>query len=333
MSRRSIKNYKFFYSTGEFKGARNFKMPKTTRGLVIEFAILVFLNLLDLGTDIAVYSEAQISRDRYKGLIKSPDYKSNFTKGFQFCTNSEWNKRDYQDKIDSFGRVVDVYLFFLFASAVILVCYMVVFVWFILKCKREEYYLIENPEKLADIKFTFGALLSFALDVPGASIAVYLYSERWGATGFLCWECAQDGQCNDKRVFAKRTYVIIAALAFNFLSLSIISLWKGVTTFYRWSKTDKVDCWPVRGCVSMFVGCIYTVIMLTPSLGVFKYKFFVMPSQRNNVFAEFTDSLFMIGLLGWIILMVVGCCFPLLRMIRLGPSNNPDRKGYGGIPL
>ena len=308
-------------------------MPKTVKGLVIEFGILVFLNLLDLGTDLAVYSEAQISRDRYNKLVHSNSYRANFTRGYQFCTSSEWDRRDYQDKIQVFGRVVDVYLFFLFISAIVFVCYMIVFIWFIIKCSREQYYLIENTDKLADIKFTFGALLSFSLNVPGACIAVYLYSERWGATGFLCWECAQDPVCNDKRVFAKRTYITLAVIACNFLGLVIISLWKGITTFYRWSKTDKVDCWPVRGCVSLFVGCIFTVIMITPSLGVFKYKFFMLPSQKKNVFAEFTDSLFMIGLLGWVILAVVGCCFPLLRLIRIGPSNNSDKKGYGGLPL
>ncbi len=308
-------------------------MPKTIKGLAIEFGILVFLNVLDIGTDIGVYSEAQISRDRYEKFLDSDDYVLNSTKGYQFCSNSEWDKRDYQDKIKTFGRVVDIYLFFLFVSATVLVCYIIAFTWFIIKSSREQYYLIENPDKLADIKFTFGALLSFSLNVPGACIAVYLYSERWGANGFLCWECAQDPSCNDKRVFRKRAYIVLVVLAFNYLGLVIISLWKGITTFYRWSKTDKVDCWPIRGCVSLFVGCIFTVIMIAPSLGVFKYKFFMLPSQKKNVFAEFTDSLFMIGLLGWVILAVVGCCFPLLRLIRIGGGNNPDKKGYGGLPL
>eukprot|EP00794_Sanderia_malayensis_P004888 gene4888-5528_t len=308
-------------------------MPKTTKGLAIEFGLLVFLNILDLGTDVAVYSEAQISRDRYKKLIQSDSYVVNFTKGYQFCTNSEWDKRDYQDKIESFGRGVDVYLFFLFVSAIIMICYFVTFIWFMIKCSREQHYLLENTDKLADIKFTFGALLSFALNVPGACIAVYLYTERGSAKGFLCWECAQDPSCDDKRVFARRAYIPLAVLVINYLGLVVISLWKGITTFYRWSKTDKVDCWPIRGCVSLFVGCIFTVIMIAPSLGVFKYKFFMLPSQQGNVFAEFTDSLFMIGLLGWVILAVIGCCFPLLRLIRIGTSNNPDRKGYGGLPI
>ena len=307
-------------------------MAKTIKGLVVEFIILVCLNALDIGTDFAVYSEAQIARNRFKETLKTPNYISNSTKPYSFCANPEydphvalWDKRDFKDKVDNYGTIIDVYLFFLFVSGGVFTCYIIAYMWFLIKSSRNEDFLEDNRDKLIDIKFWFGAALSMVLNVPGASIAVALYAERWGARGLLCWECAQDPTCNDKRVFSERTSVVLACLACNFLGLVIISLWKGMTTFYRWSKTDKVDCWPVRGCVSLFVGCIFVVIMLAPSLGVFKYKFFMLPSQKGNVFADFTDSLFMIGMLGWIILAVVGCCFPLLQCIRIGPSKGQDK--------
>ena len=188
----------------------------------------------------------------------------------------------------------------------------------------------ENRDNIVRVKFTFGFILSFVLDIPGSCLAVALYSMRHGEQGLHCWDCAQDVTCSKKQELEHRIYLSQVVVVVMFFGLLVVSLWKGITTFYRWSKTDKVDCWQLRGCVALFVGTYYAVIILTPALGLFKYRYFMLPSQKENVFANFTDSLFMIGMLGWVIFMVVGCCFPLLRCIRIGSPANliGNKKNY-----
>ena len=143
---------------------------------------------------------------------------------------------------------------------------------------------------------------------------------RSGSRGLHCWDCAQDSECTKKQKLEFRMWLSQLSLVFMFLGMFIVSIWKGITTFYRWSKTDKVDCWQLRGCVSLFVGTFYVVVIFTPALGVFKYVFFRLPSEADNVFTETANSLFLIGTIGWIILMVIGCCYPLFKCVHSGST-------------
>jgi len=303
-------------------------MSIDVNGLVREFLLIVFLYMFDIGTQFATYSEAEKARTRYDSWMSGSRYVENGTREFEFCKNTDWNRRDYKEKVSQFADVVDLYLAFLLLAGSILVCYILVYVWFVLRSLHRAIYLEENRDRIVKVKFTFGFLLSFFLDIPGSCITVGLYSMRCGSAGLHCWDCAQDAGCTDKRELRHRVYISQVVVVVMFFGLCMVSLWKGITTFYRWSKTDRVDCWQLRGCVALFVGTYYVMIVLTPALAVFKYKFFMLPSQKENVFANFTDSLFMVGLLGWIIFSVVGCCFPLVKCLRDGtnPNTPPDAK-------
>ena len=290
------------------------------KGLVREFILIITLYCLDIGTEFGCFSEIHVSRIRYqKWLLPDANYQHNYTAGFGVCKSSDWDKEEFEAKVNSYAALTDAYLFFLIISGCIFICYALAYIWFVLRAWYRSEYIAENRQSILRIKFFFGFLLSFALDIPGSCMAVVLYSMRYGERGLHCWDCAQDvTRCTKKQELEHRQYISELVIVLMFLTLLIVSIWKGITTFYRWSKTDKVDCWQLRGCVALFVGAYYVVIILTPALGIFKYMFFRLPSQVNNVFAEFTNSLFMIGMLGWIIFMVVGCCYPLLKCIRVG---------------
>ena len=44
----------------------------------------------------------------------------NGTREFEFCTNTDWNRRDYKEKVSLFGDVVDIYLAFLLLAGKII---------------------------------------------------------------------------------------------------------------------------------------------------------------------------------------------------------------------
>jgi len=298
-------------------------MAIDVKGLLREFLLILFLYALDLGTEFACYTEIYQSKSQYeKWLLPDHTYVYNNTKEFGICTKDTfWDKEAYEDKLGLYEGLLDAYLFFLVISAVIFLCYSLAYLWFVLRSWHRAAFIEENRDHIVQVKFAFGFLLSFSLDIPGSCMAVVLYSMRQGITGLHCWDCSQDPQCFKPQELVHREYISRVVIVVMFFGLLIVSLWKGITTFYRWSKTDKVDCWQLRGCVALFVGTYYVAIILTPALGIFKYEFFRLPSQSGNVFADFTDSLFMVGLLGWLIFMVVGCCFPIIRCIRIGSAS------------
>lgn len=297
-------------------------MTIDVKGLVREYLLIIFLYSLDLGTEFAVYTENIKARTRYEKWLKDDyKYQLNRTTNFGICKSANWDKKDYEKKVGLYGGLLDTYLFFLVISGAIFLCYLLAYLWFVLRSWHRAIYIEENRDHVVRVKFAFGFILSFALDIPGSCLAVILYSLRQGERGLHCWDCAQDVEkCVNKHELEENIYFSRIVVVLMLFSLVIVSIWKGITTFYRWSKTDKVDCWQIRGCVALFVGVFYVVIVMTPSLGVFKYEFFMLPSQKANVFAQFTDSLFMIGMLGWIIFLVIGCCFPIIKCIRIGSS-------------
>ena len=300
-------------------------MAVDEKGLIREYILIIILYCFDIGTEIACYAEVQRSRGRYQSWLEKDYPYSNRTTNFGICTKGGWNKEDFTEKVELYASLIDAYLFFLIISGLVFMCYILAYLWFVLRAwhHRSSSYVEKNRDHIVQVKFTFGFIMSFVLDIPGSCLAVVLYSMRHGVEGLHCWDCAQDVKnCVKKQVMEDRQQLSQSVVGIMFFGLLIVSLWKGITTFYRWSKTDKVDCWQLRGCVALFVGSYYAVIILTPSLGVFKYEFFLLPSQKENVFANFTDSLFMIGMLGWLIFLVIGCCFPLLKCIRIGSPGN-----------
>ena len=295
-------------------------MAIDVKGLFREFLLIIFLYCLDLGTGFGCYSEIYKSRSQYQQWLK-PDhnYVYNNTKEFGPCKEGTfWDREIYERELKLYSRLSDAYLFFLVISGAVFLCYILAYLWFVLRSWHKPTFLEDNRDHIVKVKFTFGFILSFTLDIPGSCIAVFLYHMRHGERGLHCWDCSQDVTCDKVLEFLFRQKISRSVIILMFFGLVLVSLWKGITTFYRWSKTDKVDCWQLRGCVALFVGTYYVAIILTPALGVFKYEFFKLPSQHGNVFANFTDSLFMIGLLGWLIFMVIGCCFPIIRYIRIG---------------
>ena len=111
---------------------------------------------------------------------------------------------------------------FIFYPGSILVCYILVYVWFVLRSLHRAIYLEENRDRIVKVKFTFGFLLSFFLDIPGSCITVGLYSMRCGSAGLHCWDCAQDAGCTDKRELRHRVYISQVVVVVMFFGLCMV---------------------------------------------------------------------------------------------------------------
>ena len=295
---------------------------KFNKGLTREFIFFLIIYGLDLGMDIGMFFDAVYSHSNYAAIMKRnvSDYKVNHTRSILFCSTGPWIRKDFTKKIDHFEGIMYTYSFFICVGALLTTGFLCSYVWMLYQTTVSPEFIIEKRELYVDIKFWFGFLASMIYDIPASVLAVELYSERSGAAGFLCWECAQDKHCNDKEILQERQEKLLLLIVFNMVAFVIVSLYKGVTTFYRWSKIDNMRnlrCSEIRSCPARLAGSNYAIIMLKPSLGLLKFKFVSLSSNSGSIFAGVTESLFLIGGLGWAVFSVIAFCCPLLRYITI----------------
>ena len=122
-------------------------MTIDVKGLVREYLLIFILYSLDLGTEFAVYTENITERGKYeKWLNDDYSYQFNRTTGYGICKSADWDKTDYQNKVDLYGRVLDTYLFFLVISGAIFLCYLLAYLWFVLRSWHRAQYIEENRD-------------------------------------------------------------------------------------------------------------------------------------------------------------------------------------------
>ena len=287
------------------------------RGLLRDFVLTFIFYGFDLGTHFGVLIEAQINYNGYKNLLDNSGYKENVgNKSFLHCSGGVWTKDDYTLEVESFGKTLIAVKFFVSLGSLLVAAVLVTYVHMIQQLMKYPDLLKEARDKNLTRQFFLGFACSMLQDIPMACLAVDLYADRSGPLGLICWQCSQDTTCNDKEVLEGRFSHTMTVLVLSLTATLLVSLYKGITTFYRWSKVDNVHCYEIRSCVSMFVGGYYALIIITPSLGLFKYKFFLLASERSSPFNGITDSLFMLGLCGWGIFVVIAFCCPLLHFFR-----------------
>lgn len=279
--------------------------------------LFVLLYGFDLGTDISVLFEAQRSHTAYKRFLdNSNDVSNNESKQIPFCSSDPWNKDDYQREIKSFSEALLAMKFFTALACFLIVSYLVAYILLIRRTITNSKLQENQSEKYVTVKFVFGCVCSMLQDIPLTCLAVDLFAKRSGSQGLTCWACYHDETCADKYILAKRFEQTKTLMAVSLTAAAIVSFYKGLTTFYRWSKVDNCRCFEIRACVSMFVGGCFALVVMTPCLGLLKFSFFTLPSESGNVFSGITDSLFMIGVMIWGVFIVVAFCCPLFRCIQ-----------------
>ena len=287
--------------------------------LVRELISFIFLYGFDLGMDISVLFEAQQSYIAYKRFLDNSDDTSvnnNESKQITFCSSGPWNKDDYQKEIKSYGEALIAMTFFTALACFLILSYLVGNIWIIYRATTSSNSQENQREKYVVVKFVFGFVYSMLQDIPLTCLVVDLYVRRSGSQGLTCWACYHDETCADKYILRKRLDHTTTLLAVSLTAAAVVSLYKGLTTFYRWSRFDSCRCYEIRACVSIFVGVCFAIVIMTPCLGLLKFSLFTLPSESESVFSGITNRLFMIGVMLWGVFIVVAVCCPLLRCIQ-----------------
>lgn len=286
--------------------------------LMRELISFIFLYGFDLGMDISVLYEAQQSYNAFRILDNSNDtsVNGNESKQIPFCSSGPWDKDDYQSEIKSFGEALVAMTFFTALACFLILSYLVGSILITYRTVTSSKWEVNQNDQYITTKLVFGFVCSVLQDLPLTCLAADLYVRRSGPQGLTCWACYHDETCADKHILRKRLEHTRTLVAVSLTAAAVVSLYKGLTTFYRWSRVDNCRCYEIRGCVSIFVGVCFAIVVITPCLGVLKFSFFTLPSESGSVFSGITDKLFMIGVMIWGVFIVLAFCCPLLRCIQ-----------------
>ena len=287
--------------------------------LIRELISFIFLYGFDLGMDISVLYEAQQSYNAFRILRDNSNdasVNSNGSKQIPFCSSGPWNKDDYQREIKSFGEALVAMTFFTALACFLILSYLVGSILITYRTVTSSKSEVNQSDQYITAKFVFGFVCSVLQDIPLTCLAADLYVRRSGPQGLACWACYHDETCADRHILHKRLEHTRTLVAVSLTAAAVVSLYKGVTTFYRWSRVDNCRCYEIRACVSIFVGVCFAIVVITPCLGVLKFSFFTLPSESGSVFSGITDKLFLIGVMIWGVFIVLAFCCPLLRCIQ-----------------
>ena len=286
--------------------------------LMRELISFIFLYGFDLGMDISVLFEAQQSYNAYQFLKNSNDTSVNYNESKQitFCSSGPWNKDDYNREIKSFGEALVAMTFFTALACFLILSYLVGNILITYRTSTSSKSEENQGDKYVTVKLVFGLVCSVFQDIPLTCLAADLYIRRSGPQGLTCWACNRDETCADKYILHKRFDHTRTLVAVSLTAAAVVSLYKGLTTFYRWSRVDHCRCYEIRACVSIFVGVCFAIVVMTPCLGLLKFSFFTLASESGSVFSGITDRLFMIGVMIWGVFIVVAFCCPLLRCMQ-----------------
>lgn len=285
--------------------------------LAEELVFFIVLYGFDLATDFSVLVEALGSQTAYKRFLEDFNDTQTKTNSNQllFCSSGPWKGDELQKEIKSFGQILIATQFFTALACFVVVSFFGAFIWNIHRATKASNHGDCQRNKNVTLQVVFGFLCSILQNIPLSCLAVVLYVKRLGPLGLTCWACFQDTTCADKHILTGRFEHMRTLLAVTLVAVVLANLYKGITTFYRWSETGVVSCYEVRACVSIFVGGCYALAVLTPALGLLKVQFFALSSESANMFSEITDRLFMVGVIVWGGFLFAFCC-PFIRCVK-----------------
>ena len=77
---------------------------------------------------------------------------------------------------------------------------------------------------------------SFLEDIPLSTITAELFAIQQGGRGITCWLCKVTGNCTNSKMLERFLDASQQVLVLNVTAIAVTSSWKGVSSFYRWSR-------------------------------------------------------------------------------------------------
>lgn len=297
--------------------------PELRKGLLYEMLFFMILQGLDVGAAFGIYLDGLQASSVYGKII---NYKNSTNetspyrlkpKAVGYCSGIDWDMEKVHELYDLYGLVLNVYMFFLGVAGLIFFLHFCMWVVAIVLSLTKIDFITEQMPKVVKGKIMFSVCESFLHDIPISCIAIELYLLRRGSKGLVCFLCNYSPTCYKADHIDDLLGASAGKLAFLLFAIALTTTWKGLTSMFRFSRTGVVDIFIIRAVVSLFASGIYNIVILTPAMVILKYRYYTLPGVNGGFFADVIDRVMIIGALMWVILLMGGCCCPLMSMIKL----------------
>ena len=298
-------------------GQKGYKIAGINKGLLAEFIIFLLLQGFDLFSNTWVLSESVGVQNRLQKYEGYPNVSTLNNSVPDFCVGVEWAKEKIAREIDHFSSVIYLYSFFLAVTVCIFTLHLLAWLYTLQLSFRSRRFNENTQETLIKMKVYFLIAASLLEDIPLSAISAELFSSQQGQQGLVCWGCKVSGLCHDIKQLESRLSRSTVAMWLNLTAIGLTSLWKGISSFYRWSRVDYCEAFYIRACTAVFAGGMFSIVILTPAMTVLKYRYFVQPGITGGLLEDIIDRIYIIGAIFWVLVLAVIFCCPLLNFIRV----------------
>jgi hypothetical protein len=295
--------------------------PELRKGLLYEMLFFMFLQGMDIGASFNIWLEGRQAYDAY-GKILNYKNTTNTTnpykpKAVSYCTTTEWDMEKLHELYDSYNSVLMIYLVCLALAGLIFFLHFCMWLIAIILSLTKIDFMTEHMPQLVKGKAIFAITESFFQDIPISCIAIELYLLRRGRDGLICYLCTHIPTCTKADHLDDLLGTSSGKLSFLLFAVALTTTWKGLTFMFRFTRTGVLDIFIIRALVSLFASGIYNIVILTPAMVLLKYRYYTLPGVTKGFFADIIDRVMIIGALMWVIVLMGGCCCPLMSMIKL----------------
>ena len=292
---------------------------QAVRKVITEFLVQLVFTIIRYGTQAAFVIEALNFNAKIQLILEREGdtyLATNMTRTVLYCVPRTWKSEEISTMVKYYRGMVYTFLFFLLASSLIAIVHIFLWIVFVIRVRRYNELSELEPNKLAMIVRTkFGFIENIVHDIPLTVFGIEAFLIRNGPKNLTCLLCASSPHCLDEKFVQRLLLTGLITLILSLLVIAITTAWRGLTVFFRWSYVKECAIVSVRGCVSIFVGLIYAMMILTPAFIVINYRYSSITGINSAAVSEFVSKLLIMGLLAWSIVILGGCCCPLIRAI------------------
>ena len=321
-----VARYHYNYTVPDVPGKSNLvkardwirkKLKNLNKGIFVEFLLFVLLQGFDLFTNVWVANEAQVMMKNLERFEHVANATRNNYSVPELCSGHVWTDEKARKEISDYRNVLSSFFFFTALAAMVYTLNFVLWLFIIRSLIRSANFLNDSMTNLVRGKVFFLIAATVLEDIPLSTLAAVVFSFQQGKKGLVCWFCKSSGICSSTKILEAMLSRSHKALFINIAAISLTTLWKGVSSFFRWSKIKDFDFFFIRACTSVFAGGLYLCVVLTPAMTVLKYDYYSRAGVNPDLLKDIIDRLYVIGVIFWVVFVFIACCCPLLKLIRL----------------
>ncbi|XP_020897586.1 uncharacterized protein LOC110236405 [Exaiptasia diaphana] len=288
------------------------------KGLLVEFIIFLVLQGFNFFTNCWVLVPALTVLSRMRSYQQAQNVTVlNFTAPGICEDLTLWDKAKIDEEVTHFEAVAIVYCLFMALTSILLLTHTLSWLYTLYLSMEKKEIGEKGRSVLIKMKLVFLLGASLLQDIPLSTLTAEIFAVQQGKEGIICWLCKVAGGCGNQKELQSYLDQSQSFLVLNIVAISVTSLWKGISSFYRWSRIPNFEMFFIRACTSLFVGFLFIIVILTPAMLVLTYRYYE-PNGTGGLIKDLIDRIVIIGIIFWVMVLTVMFCCPLLNMIRVG---------------